>query len=255
MPEHTRDCCVILLDNTQLKVPIRSSLTVEALLDIASSHAGLKKDENRQFFGLYHGQDGWKNWLDLEKCVLANHHDLPKPPHPLVLHYGVRYYVEDYRQLHNAVALEMYYQQSRKSIREGDIGCSVDSVCNLTACVMQAHFGNFTDEEKAMKQLQELDVIPEQLPDEQSRDVSEARIVALYKNMKGLSRGESVIRFLDIVQSLSSYGSHMFKVKDKKEGQAHCCWERRGEDLQTRQQTHTVREVPVEGATECHVQG
>lgn len=75
----------------------------------------------------------------------------PKPPHPLVLHYGVRYYVEDYRQLHNAVALEMYYQQSRKSIREGDIGCSVDSVCNLTACVMQAHFGNFTDEEKAMK--------------------------------------------------------------------------------------------------------
>ena len=32
----------------------QSSLTVEALLDIASSHAGLKKDENRQFFGLYH---------------------------------------------------------------------------------------------------------------------------------------------------------------------------------------------------------
>ena len=25
-------------------------------------------------------------------------------------------------------------------------------------------------------------------------------------------------RFLDIVQSLSSYGSHIFKVKDKKEG-------------------------------------
>ena len=22
--------------------------------------------------------------------MLANHHDLPKPPHPLVLHYGVR---------------------------------------------------------------------------------------------------------------------------------------------------------------------
>ena len=27
MPEHTRDCCVILLDNTQLKVPIRVSAT------------------------------------------------------------------------------------------------------------------------------------------------------------------------------------------------------------------------------------
>ena len=35
-------------------------------------------------------------------------------------------------------------------------------------------------------------------------------------------------RFLDIVQSLSSYGSHMFKVKDKKEGVRHIAVGREG---------------------------
>jgi hypothetical protein len=217
MPEHARDCTVILLDGTQLKVPVKSSLSVEALLDIASSHAGLKKDENRHFFGLYIRNNGWNNWLDSDKPVLASHHDIPKLPYVLFLHYGVRYYVEDYRQIPSAQALDMYYHQVKKSIVEEELVCTSDDVYNLSACVMQAQFGDFTEDSEAEGNYDKLDCIPPSLVAKQSKETCKTRILAIYKNMRGLSRAESVIRYLDIAQALGPYGHHLFKVKDKKE--------------------------------------
>ena len=42
---------------------------------------------------------------------------------------------------------------------------------------------------------------------------SEERVMSYYRMMNGLSRGEAVFKYLDIIQSLPMYSMHFFEVK------------------------------------------
>ena len=85
---------------------------------------------------------------------------------------------------------------------------------------MQARYGDYSEdsgEEEARKCLKKLEVVPQSVLNEVGQDTCETRIVSIYKNMKGLSRAESIVRYIEIVQSFIGYGLHLFKVRDKRE--------------------------------------
>ncbi|XP_016374473.1 FERM domain-containing protein 4B-like [Sinocyclocheilus rhinocerous] len=46
---------------------------------------------------------------------------------------------------------------------------------------------------------------------------SEDKVIKHYKKLKGLSRGQAIIRYLTLVESLPAYGVHYYKVKDKQD--------------------------------------
>ena len=46
-----------------------------------------------------------------------------------------------------------------------------------------------------------------------SPHLSEDRVMSYYRMMNGLSRGEAVFKYLDIIQSLPMYSMHFFEVK------------------------------------------
>ncbi|KAL2091499.1 hypothetical protein ACEWY4_013762 [Coilia grayii] len=44
---------------------------------------------------------------------------------------------------------------------------------------------------------------------------SEDRVIEHYKKLKGLTRGQAIVKYLALVQSLPNYGVHYYEVKDK----------------------------------------
>ncbi|KAI5611204.1 FERM domain-containing protein 4B isoform X3, partial [Silurus asotus] len=43
----------------------------------------------------------------------------------------------------------------------------------------------------------------------------EEKMIEQYKLLKGVSRGQAIVQYLTLVESLPTYGVHYYKVKDK----------------------------------------
>ena len=75
MPETSREFMVILPDESQFTVPVQPSLQTSDLLDMAASHCKVKE---KSYFGLMIEEDGYRNWLEMDKPVLDPSQEIPK---------------------------------------------------------------------------------------------------------------------------------------------------------------------------------
>ncbi|XP_003382747.1 PREDICTED: FERM domain-containing protein 4A-like isoform X2 [Amphimedon queenslandica] len=213
MPETSRECVVILPDDTQITIPVQPALQAGDLLNMAASHCKMKE---KHYFGLVTEGDGYRNWLELDKAVLDPAQDLPKGNDPIKLHFTFKYYVDTYEDLQDHTTVEMLFLQTRKFIEKSEIITDEQTVYELAGLVMRANYGSFTSEEEARKILQGIPIIPAYIFQKQSVKGCEDCILRYYKLCPdNLSRGEAIFRYLEIVQSLPMYSYHYFEVKDK----------------------------------------
>ncbi|CAL1276756.1 unnamed protein product [Larinioides sclopetarius] len=213
---------VVLLDERRLDIVIQSRLYAGELLDIVASHFNLKEKE---YFGLsFIDESSHHSWLQLDKRVLE--HDFPKKYTSqgavLILYFRIKYYVESITQLRDSATIEAFYLQTKSLIAKGELEIDSEIIFQLAALVIQATYGDFTDELTFKTHLKRLPVLPAcTLKEFPSIAECEEQVLDHYKVLAGQTRGAAIVNYLSIVESLPTYGQHYYEVKDKA---GNPCW-------------------------------
>ncbi|XP_020904210.1 FERM domain-containing protein 4A isoform X2 [Exaiptasia diaphana] len=207
-----RKCQVILLDERRLEFSIQPKLMACDLLDMVASQFNLHEKE---YFGLsYTDESNNQNWLRMDKRVID--HDLPRYQEPLLLNFSVRFFVPNILILKEPIAVELFFMQAKILIFKGTVQSDSETVFELAGYALQAAYGDFTNEENAKKDIKKIPILPTRtLKEHPSISYCEEKVLSYYKNSAGQSRGETVVRYLCIFQSLPTYGVHYYEVKDK----------------------------------------
>ncbi|KAM9758616.1 FERM domain-containing protein 4B isoform 2-T2 [Menidia menidia] len=207
-----RLCQVHLLDDRKLELLVQPKLLSRELLDLVASHFNLKEKE---YFGLCFIDDtGQNNWLHLDRKVLD--HDFSKTSGPLELKFLVRFYIERITFLKDNTTVELFFLNAKSLVFNETIEVESKHVFKLAAFALQEAKGDYTSVESATSDLKQLPVLPTSvLKEHPSLNYCEDRVIEHYKKLKGLTRGQAIVRYLALVESLPTYGVHYYPVKDK----------------------------------------
>uniref|UniRef100_A0A8C4H321 FERM domain containing 4B n=1 Tax=Dicentrarchus labrax TaxID=13489 RepID=A0A8C4H321_DICLA len=199
-----RLCQVQLLDDRKLELLVQPKLLSYELLDLVSSHFNLKEKE---FFGLaFFDDNGQRKWLQMDRRVLE--HDFSKKSGPIALNFLVRFYVENITHLKDIITVELFFLNAKSAVYNEIIEVESENVFKLAANALQVSVFN-TD-------LKKLPTLPTKvLKEHPSLAYCEDRVIEYYKQLKGVSRGQAIVQYLTLVESLPTYGVHYFEVKDK----------------------------------------
>uniref|UniRef100_A0A8C2DTH6 FERM domain containing 4Bb n=1 Tax=Cyprinus carpio TaxID=7962 RepID=A0A8C2DTH6_CYPCA len=206
-----RLCQVQLLDDRKLELLVQPKLLSRELLDLVSSHFNLKEKE---YFGFTYVDDiGQCKWLQLDRRVLE--HDFSKKSGPIALQFLVRFYIETISLLKEHTTVELFFLNAKSAIYNGDIEVESELVFKLAAHALQCICVDFSDE-NTRADLKNLPALPTKvLQEHPSLAYCEERVIEHHKLLKGLSRGQAIVQYLTLVESLPTYGVHYYEVKDK----------------------------------------
>ncbi|XP_075039520.1 FERM domain-containing protein 4B isoform X1 [Mixophyes fleayi] len=207
-----RHCKVHLLDDRKLELLVQPKLLSRELLDLVASHFNLKEKE---YFGISFLNDtGQYTWLQLEQRVLD--HDLPKKSGPVTLYFVVRFYIESITFLKEITTVELFFLNAKACVFKGQIEVDSETVFKLAALILQEARGDYSSDENARKDLKILPALPTRaLQEHPSLTYCEGRVIEHCRKLKGVTRGQAIVRYMKIVEALPTYGVHYYKVKDK----------------------------------------
>ncbi|XP_069570510.1 FERM domain-containing protein 4B isoform X2 [Brachyistius frenatus] len=207
-----RLCQVHLLDGRKLELLVQPKLLSRELLDLVASHFNLKEKE---YFGLSFIDDtGQNNWLQLDRKVLD--HDFSKISGPLELKFLVRFYIEKITFLKDNRTVELFFLNAKSLVFNETIELESENVFKLAAFALQEAKGDYTSADTATSDLKQLPVLPTRvLREHPSLNYCEDKVTEHYKKLKGLTRGQAIVQYLALVESLPTYGVHYYAVKDK----------------------------------------
>uniref|UniRef100_A0A6Q2WRC2 FERM domain-containing protein n=1 Tax=Esox lucius TaxID=8010 RepID=A0A6Q2WRC2_ESOLU len=195
-------CQVHLLDDRKLELLVQPKLLSRELLDLVSSHFNLKEKE---YFGLTFVDDsGQCKYLQLDRRVLE--HDFSKKAAgPITLNFRVRFYIESITLLKENTTVELFFLNAK---------VAVYNVSDLSFCSVGSDTVN--GESFGFSKVPKLPTLPNKvLKEHPSLTYCEDRVIEHYKQLKGLSRGQAIVQYLTLVESLPTYGVHYYEVKDK----------------------------------------
>uniref|UniRef100_A0A7N6BGN5 FERM domain-containing protein n=1 Tax=Anabas testudineus TaxID=64144 RepID=A0A7N6BGN5_ANATE len=204
-----RLCQVQLLDDRKLELLVQPKLLSYELLDLVSSHFNLKEKE---FFGLaFFDDNGQRKWLQMDRRVLE--HDFSKKSGPIALSFLVRFYVDNITQLKDIITVELFFLNAKSAVYNGVIEVESENVFKLAANALQVCAFNSLISTSDLKKLPTLPT--KVLKEHPSLAYCEDRVIEYYKQLKGVSRGQAIVQYLTLVESLPTYGVHYYEVKDK----------------------------------------
>ncbi|XP_066886563.1 FERM domain-containing protein 4A isoform X2 [Kogia breviceps] len=207
-----RRCQVHLLDDRKLELLVQPKLLAKELLDLVASHFNLKEKE---YFGIaFTDETGHLNWLQLDRRVLE--HDFPKKSGPVVLYFCVRFYIESISYLKDNATIELFFLNAKSCIYKELIDVDSEVVFELASYILQEAKGDFSSNEVVRTDLKKLPALPTQaLKEHPSLAYCEDRVIEYYKRLNGQTRGQAIVNYMSIVESLPTYGVHYYAVKDK----------------------------------------
>ncbi|XP_024593776.1 LOW QUALITY PROTEIN: FERM domain-containing protein 4A [Neophocaena asiaeorientalis asiaeorientalis] len=187
-------------------------LLAKELLDLVASHFNLKEKE---YFGIaFTDETGHLNWLQLDRRVLE--HDFPKKSGPVVLYFCVRFYIESISYLKDNATIELFFLNAKSCIYKELIDVDSEVVFELASYILQEAKGDFSSNEVVRTDLKKLPALPTQaLKEHPSLAYCEDRVIEHYKKLNGQTRGQAIVNYMSIVESLPTYGVHYYAVKDK----------------------------------------
>uniref|UniRef100_A0A673TJ00 FERM domain containing 4A n=1 Tax=Suricata suricatta TaxID=37032 RepID=A0A673TJ00_SURSU len=207
-----RRCQVHLLDDRKLELLVQPKLLAKELLDLVASHFNLKEKE---YFGIaFTDETGHLNWLQLDRRVLE--HDFPKKSGPVVLYFCVRFYIESISYLKDNATIELFFLNAKSCIYKELIDVDSEVVFELASYILQVSFWFSSGNEVVRSDLKKLPALPTQaLKEHPSLAYCEDRVIEHYKKLNGQTRGQAIVNYMSIVESLPTYGVHYYAVKDK----------------------------------------
>uniref|UniRef100_A0A8C7DVY5 FERM domain containing 4A n=2 Tax=Oncorhynchus kisutch TaxID=8019 RepID=A0A8C7DVY5_ONCKI len=187
-----RRCQVHLLDDRKLELLVQPKLMAKDLLDLVASHFNLKEKEyfdtsnlNSFCFREYFLH------VQLKSCVL--------------LSMCYRFYIESISYLKDNATIELFFLNAKSCIYKELIEVDSEVVFELASYILQVS-----------QNLKKLPALPTQaLKEHPSLAYCEDRVIEHYKKLNGQSRGQAIVNYMSIVESLPTYGVHYYTVKDK----------------------------------------
>lgn len=209
-----RQCQINLLDDRKLELLVQPKLLSRELLDLVASHFNLKEKE---YFGLsFIDGIGQHNWLQLDRKVLD--HDFSKTSGPLELKFLVRFYIEKITYLKENTTVELFFLNAKSLVFNETIEVQSENVFKLAAFALQEAKGDFISAESTRSDLKQLPLLPTRvLREHPSLNYCEDKVIEHYRKLTGLTRGQAIVQYLALVESLPTYGVHYYPVKDKQE--------------------------------------
>lgn len=209
-----RSASIVLLDERRLEMLVQPRLYAGELLDLVASHCQLKEKE---YFGLAVVDDnGHYTWLQLDRKVLD--HDLPRKPLTLTVQFLVKFFIESICHLAENKTVELFYLQARSLIFRGTLEVESEIVFQLAALSLQASHGDHVDEGTTRNLVKKSPVLPAAvLKEHASLTFCEDQVIEHYKKTRGQTRGQALVNYMTIVESMPTYGVHYFEVLDKRQ--------------------------------------
>ncbi|XP_048409933.1 FERM domain-containing protein 4A isoform X6 [Stegostoma tigrinum] len=207
-----RRCQVHLLDDRKLELLVQPKLLAKELLDLVASHFNLKEKE---YFGIaFTDETAHFSWLQLDRRVLE--HDFPKKSGPVVLYFCVKFYIESIAYLRDNATIELFFLNAKSCIYKELIEVDTEAIFELAAYILQEAKGDYSSNEVTRAELKKLPVLPTQaLKDHPSLAYCEDRVIEHHKKVSGQTRGQAIVNYMSIAESLPTYGVHYYAVKDK----------------------------------------
>ena len=111
----------------------------------------------------------------------------------------------------------MFYLQARSLIFRGSLEVDADIVFQLAALALQASHGDHVDETTTRALIRKSPILPSNvLKDFPSMTSCEDAVMGHYAKTKGQTRGQAMVNYMTIVESMPTYGVHYFEVLDKR---------------------------------------
>ena len=203
---------VLLLDGRRVELQIQTKLFAGDLFDIVASHFNLKEKE---YFGLaFLDETCQYSWLNLDKRVLEHEYAKKHAHEKLILHFLVKYFVDSISQLNDRTSVELFYLQAKALVANEVIQVDADTFFRLAALVLQTTHSDYINDNKTRSYLKKLHLIPtyilKELP---SLQACEDKVIEAYKELKGQSRGDAIVKFMSIVEKQPTYGVHFYEIK------------------------------------------
>ncbi|XP_072327072.1 FERM domain-containing protein 4A isoform X8 [Scyliorhinus torazame] len=207
-----RRCQVHLLDDRKLELLVQPKLLAKDLLDLVASHFNLKEKE---YFGIaFTDETAHFSWLQLDRRVLE--HDFPKKSGPVVLYFCVKFYIESIAYLKDNATIELFFLNAKSCIYKELIEVDTEAIFELAAYILQEAKGDYSSNEVTRTDLKKLPVLPTQaLKEHPSLAYCEDRVIEHHKKVSGQTRGQAIVNYMSIAESLPTYGVHYYAVKDK----------------------------------------
>ena len=162
-------------------------------------------------------ENGTYQWLQLDRKVLD--HDLPRKPVTLTVHFLVKFFIESISHLSENRTVELFYLQARSLIFRGSLEVDSDIVFQLAALALQSSYGDYVDDVQTRQLIKRSPILPASvLKERPSLTYCEDQVIDHYKKpMRGQTRGQAVVNYMTIVESMPTYGVHYFEVYDKRQ--------------------------------------
>jgi len=200
--------------DAELEFAIQSSTTGKQLFDQVTRTIGLRET---WYFGLqYTDTYGLLGWLELKKKVQSQ--DVKKET-PLKFKLKVKYYPEDAgEELIQEITRHMFYLQVRESVLTEEYYCPPETAVLLASYAVQAKFGDYKPHSHKEGFLEKERLLAPRVLSQHSlsKQQWEDRVVTWYSEHKGMTRDDSTLEYLKIVQDLEMYGINYFDITNKK---------------------------------------
>ena len=145
-------------------------------------------------------------------------HDLPRKPVTLTVHFLVKFFIESISHLSENRTVELFFLQARSLIFRGSLEVDSEIVFQLAALALQSSFGDYIDDTQTRQLIKRSPILPASvLKERPSLTVCEDQVIENYKKTRGQTRGQAVVNYMTIVESMPTYGVHYFEVYDKRQ--------------------------------------
>ena len=159
--------------------------------------------------------NGGYTWLQLDRKILD--HDLPRKSGTLQIHFLVKFFIESICHLAENKTIELFYLQARGLIFRGSLEVEADIVFQLAALSLQASYADHVHEATTRGLIRKSPILPANvMKDHMSTASCEDQVIAHYVKTRGQTRGQAIVNYMTIVESMPTYGVHYFEVLDKR---------------------------------------
>ncbi|XP_078275504.1 FERM domain-containing protein 4A [Rhinoraja longicauda] len=126
------------------------------------------------------------------------------------------FYIESIAYLKDNATVELFFLNAKSCIYKELIEVDTEAIFELAAFILQEAKGDYSSNEATRTDLKKLPALPTQaLKEHPSLAYCEDRVIEYYKKVTGQSRGQAIVNYMSIAESLPTYGVHYYAVKDK----------------------------------------
>ncbi|XP_042623027.1 FERM and PDZ domain-containing protein 2 isoform X2 [Cyprinus carpio] len=175
------------------------------VFDMIVAHANLVE---HFYFGLAYSDDNEFFFIDNDTKIskVAPGAWKKVPSATFVLHFRIRYFVNDVSVLLHKLTRHQYYLQLRRDILDDRLSCNEETCLFLGALALQAEFGDSMPEVWGKNYYQPEHYVSKSVLKKMAMPCLKEELLRLHANNANMSAEEAELEFLKSVQQLPEYG-------------------------------------------------